>query len=200
MKFVFLRLLPRPLCLKPHDAIDMNDDTSSASGQYASNIICLSSFIDISADISRFVGMVTSRRSSPYFLSVAQYLDSQVRLTQLAELRGMHPDLIRRMADNVAFIADHFRAHDKENLVNNHQIYLLLLFDLQISDDWSYVAMVIDRLLLIVFSIINITGTVLIILQSPVLYDNRLPLAIPPAAKPLGGDTFSFDTIINNTR
>ena len=40
----------------------------------------------------------------------------QLRLTQLAELRGMHPDVIRRMADNVSFIAEHYRgliAEDK---------------------------------------------------------------------------------------
>lgn len=40
-----------------------------------------------------------------------------MRLSQLARLRGMHPDLIRRMIDNVSFIADHFRAMKKDNQV-----------------------------------------------------------------------------------
>lgn len=50
-------------------------------------------------------------------MSVEQYVNSNLRLTQLAHLRGMHPDLIRRMIDNVGFIADHFRALEKEDSV-----------------------------------------------------------------------------------
>lgn len=59
----------------------------------------------------------TSRRTSPYFLSVSNLIDGQMRLSQLAQLRGMHPDLIRRMIDNVSFIADHFRAMKKDDRV-----------------------------------------------------------------------------------
>ena len=44
-----------------------------------------------------------------------------MRLSQLAQLRGMHPDLIRRMIDNVAFIADHFKAIKKEDKVSQKQ-------------------------------------------------------------------------------
>lgn len=58
-----------------------------------------------------------SRRASPYFLSIAQTVDGEIRLSQLAQLRGMHPDLIRRMIDNVSFISDHFRAMKKEDRV-----------------------------------------------------------------------------------
>uniref|UniRef100_A0A1I7WSQ9 Neur_chan_memb domain-containing protein n=1 Tax=Heterorhabditis bacteriophora TaxID=37862 RepID=A0A1I7WSQ9_HETBA len=86
-----------------------------------------------------------------------------MRLSQLAQLRGMHPDLIRRMIDNVAFIADHFRAIKKED---------------KISSDWSYVANVIDRLVLIIFLFVNIAGTLLIIQKSPVLFDDNEPLKI----------------------
>lgn len=60
----------------------------------------------------------STRRSSPYFMSVEQYVNTHLRLTQLAELRGMHPDLIRRMIANVTFIADHFRALEKEDSVS----------------------------------------------------------------------------------
>lgn len=52
------------------------------------------------------------RKLSCYFL-----LDCQLRLTQLAELRGMHPDVIRRMVDNISFIAEHFRAQQAEDKV-----------------------------------------------------------------------------------
>ena len=49
--------------------------------------------------------------------------DGQMRLSQLAQLRGMHPDLIRRMIDNISFIADHFRAAKKEDKVKSIRIY-----------------------------------------------------------------------------
>ena len=68
-------------------------------------------------------------------------VDSEMRLSQLAQLRGMHPDVIRRMIDNVAFISDHFRALKKQS---------------KISEDWSYVAMVMDRCLLIIFGAIGL--------------------------------------------
>jgi hypothetical protein len=41
----------------------------------------------------------SSRRDSPYFAT--QLADAELRLSQLAHLRGLHPDIIRRMIDNV---------------------------------------------------------------------------------------------------
>lgn len=60
-----------------------------------------------------------SRRASPFFMSLGDTLvdDVDMRLSQLAQLRGMHPDIIRRMIDNVCFIADHFRAQQKHDKV-----------------------------------------------------------------------------------
>ena len=49
--------------------------------------------------------------------------------------------------------------------------------------------MVIDRLFLILFTIVNVVGTIVIILQAPSLYDTRPHMLIPAAQKPLGGDT-----------
>lgn len=49
--------------------------------------------------------------------------DADMRLSQLAQLRGMHPDIIRRMIDNVCFIADHFRAQKKHDKVILENIY-----------------------------------------------------------------------------
>ncbi|VDO47673.1 unnamed protein product [Onchocerca flexuosa] len=63
---------------------------------------------------------------------------------------------------------------------------------MQVSEDWSYVSMVLDRLMLMIFSVINIFGTLIILLQSPVLYDSRPPMTINPASKPLSGDTLEL--------
>lgn len=46
----------------------------------------------------------------------------------------------------------------------------------KVEDDWRYVATVMDRLLLIVFSLICIVGQGIIILQAPALYDNSEPI------------------------
>ncbi|KAK0408386.1 hypothetical protein QR680_003923 [Steinernema hermaphroditum] len=160
MHHIFLRILPRYLCIKP----PKDDDGASDDGSSMS-------------DLAFSLAGSNSRRASPYFLNVAQMVDGQMRLSQLAQLRGMHPDLIRRMIDNVAFIADHFRAESKEG---------------KVSEDWSYVAMVIDRLMLIIFTFVNLIGTALIITQSPTLYDFRPPMTIVPPSKPLTGDTFEY--------
>ncbi|KAE9547316.1 hypothetical protein FO519_009471, partial [Halicephalobus sp. NKZ332] len=157
MKKVFLGGLPGLLCIKPPepDAL-ISDGRSSISDAYNSipNV---------------------SRRVSPYFLNVTNMMDSETRLSQLAQLRGMHPDVIRRMIDNVAFIADHFRAKRKRD---------------KVAEEWCYVAMIFDRVLLIIFTIINIIGAMLILTQAPSIFDTREPLQIMPATKPLSGDTF----------
>ncbi|GMR30088.1 hypothetical protein PMAYCL1PPCAC_00283, partial [Pristionchus mayeri] len=152
MRWLFVHTLPRYILLKPAEENTTTDDASSTS------------------DIH-----LGSRRPSPYFLSVPTIGDGECRLSQLAALRGMHPDMLRRMVDNIAFIADHFRARKKED---------------QVSDDWTHVANVIDRLLLIFFTVVNISGTVLIVANSPVFFDTSEPMAVEFSDKPISGDTF----------
>ena len=47
---------------------------------------------------------------------------------------------------------------------------------LQAKEDWKYVAMVLDRLFLWIFSMAVLVGTAGIILQAPSLYDDRTPI------------------------
>lgn len=60
--------------------------------------------------------------------------ETEMRLSQLAHLRGMHPDVIRRMIDNVCFIAEHFRAQQRLDKVpfilflNNYRISVLFIY------------------------------------------------------------------------
>jgi nicotinic acetylcholine receptor, invertebrate len=42
-----------------------------------------------------------------------------------------------------------------------------------VDEDWKYVAMVLDRLCLWIFSVSCFTGTCWILLQAPALYDSR---------------------------
>ncbi len=47
---------------------------------------------------------------------------------------------------------------------------------LQVKEDWQFVAMVLDRLFLWIFTAACLVGTFGIIVQAPTLYDTRLPL------------------------
>ncbi|CAJ0590969.1 unnamed protein product [Cylicocyclus nassatus] len=172
IRVVFVETLPKYIGIKKAEEDEVSDRGSSTA-----------------TDVGQFLD--SSRRPSPYFLAVPAGANDEeksktraevnkIRLSQLAQLRGLHPDLIRRMIDNVSFIADHFRAMKKED---------------KISSDWSYVANVIDRLVLIIFTTVNLVGTILIIRNSPILFDHSQPMKISPATRPLSGDTFesSFD-------
>uniref|UniRef100_A0A915DND2 Uncharacterized protein n=1 Tax=Ditylenchus dipsaci TaxID=166011 RepID=A0A915DND2_9BILA len=161
---IFIRMLPKVLLMEPpdDDAASENEDSTISETQPSGG---------------------NSRRPSPFFMSVGGHMvDSEMRLSQLAQLRGMHPDVIRRMVDNICFIADHFRAQQKHD---------------KISENWSYVAMVLDRLLLIIFSSVLVVGTILILTQSPSLTDTRQPMKVMPPTKPLSGDTFGVNYGLN---
>lgn len=48
----------------------------------------------------------------------------------------------------------------------------------QVEEDWKYVAMVLDRMFLWIFSIACVFGSALIIMQAPSLYDTTQPIDI----------------------
>ena len=50
------------------------------------------------------------------------------------------------------------------------------MFSPQAKEDWKYVAMVLDRLFLWIFTMAVVVGTAGIILQAPSLYDDRSPI------------------------
>ncbi|KAE9412740.1 hypothetical protein Angca_005468, partial [Angiostrongylus cantonensis] len=82
-----------------------------------------------------------------------------------------HDDIIFiNLLQQVRFIAEHFQHNEKES---------------EISDDWTFVAMVLDRLFLIIFSVLNV-GTMFIILEAPSLYDYSEAMNITLPSKPLG--------------
>lgn len=63
----------------------------------------------------------------------------------------------------------------------------------QVIEDWKYVAMVLDRLFLWIFTVAVLVGTAGIILQAPTLYDDRQPLDVQlsgiglATARPMAG-------------
>lgn len=71
------------------------------------------------------------------------------------------PTELHRSCFCVRFIAEHTR---------------MLEDSVKVKEDWKYVAMVLDRLFLWIFTLAVLVGTAGIILQAPTLYDDRLPI------------------------
>lgn len=89
-----------------------------------------------------------------------------------------------------AFLSLDFVAKRLENRENHNKV----------EEDWRYVAAVIDRLLLILFSSLCLFGTASIILQAPALYDNSEPIDIKlsklgPKMRPNLPDSFDSDQL-----
>ncbi|XP_050540524.1 acetylcholine receptor subunit alpha-like [Daktulosphaira vitifoliae] len=74
------------------------------------------------------------------------------------EFPGLH-----KAVGSASFIADYIRRDEEEK---------------KIKEDWKYVAMVLDRLFLWIFTLAVTVGSAGIILQAPSLYDSRLPINV----------------------
>ncbi|XP_022919263.1 acetylcholine receptor subunit alpha-like [Onthophagus taurus] len=81
--------------------------------------------------------------------------------------KGDHPwhhcPEVHKAIDGVRFIADHTRREEDST---------------RVKEDWKYVAMVLDRLFLWIFTLAVLVGTAGIILQAPTLYDDRVPIDV----------------------
>ncbi|XP_075147158.1 nicotinic acetylcholine receptor alpha4 isoform X3 [Haematobia irritans] len=71
------------------------------------------------------------------------------------------PPRVHRSCFCVQFIAEHTRMQEDST---------------KVKEDWKYVAMVLDRLFLWIFTLAVLAGTAGIILQAPTLYDDRIPI------------------------
>ncbi|XP_050433293.1 acetylcholine receptor subunit alpha-like [Adelges cooleyi] len=70
---------------------------------------------------------------------------------------------LHKAVEGAGFIADYIRKEEEEK---------------KIKEDWKYVAMVLDRLFLWIFTLAVTMGSAGIILQAPTLYDSRLPIDV----------------------
>lgn len=70
---------------------------------------------------------------------------------------------LHRAFSGIQYIADYTKREEDSN---------------KIKEDWKYVAMVLDRLFLWIFTLAVVIGTAGIILQAPALYDDRVPIGV----------------------
>ncbi|CAF1383687.1 unnamed protein product, partial [Didymodactylos carnosus] len=80
-----------------------------------------------------------------------------------SQSESLYPAEIKKAFEGLKFVAEHMRQEDEEK---------------KIKEEWKYVALVIDRLFLYIFTTACIAGTCGIILQAPSIYDNRKPLDV----------------------
>lgn len=89
------------------------------------------------------------------------------------------PDLeLKLCAVWVQSINQFQRLSGVRSYINNKIIAVRLssMCFVQVKEDWKYVAMVLDRLFLWIFTLAVFAGTAGIILQAPTLYDDRIPI------------------------
>ncbi|XP_023318652.1 acetylcholine receptor subunit alpha-like [Trichogramma pretiosum] len=72
------------------------------------------------------------------------------------------PELYKAI-EGIRYIADHTKREEDST---------------RVKEDWKFVAMVLDRLFLWIFTLAVLVGTAGIILQAPTLYDDRLPIDV----------------------
>lgn len=99
---------------------------------------------------------VTSEDNNGVVVNGGSSYDSQASMGQIG-------DELRKLTTRIQFLS-----HHKKNLDSY----------LAVEEDWKYVAMVLDRLFLWIFTIFCIGGACLIILRAPLLYNFQQPIDI----------------------
>ncbi|KHN74860.1 Acetylcholine receptor subunit alpha-type unc-38 [Toxocara canis] len=180
MRWLFVRTLPRYLCLKMLDA-PYESSTSTSVDQSSSTVeqesTAGSSFKNDLPMIRKYtlpsLNLPVSPRMRLLSLSEVQVTEQKL----LSAEKGAHMQLFRDMAANVAVIAANFH-----NTVLQDKI----------TDEWRLMSLVIDRICLVVYFVLNMIAISLFILQAPSLFDARQPLQRTVAQKPLSGDAVSM--------
>lgn len=155
---VFLNVLPRLLVMRRPNL--ENEQSTGRVIRTCNGVEMTQSYKDM---IRRRVEQRKFENSNIFHDPVEEELISATKETELS-VRRRHkpvPREIKDAVDSVCFIAEHLKKDDKEN---------------SIKEDWKYVAMVLDRLFLWIFTIACVVGTFGIILQAPTLYDDRQTL------------------------
>ncbi|PAV57647.1 hypothetical protein WR25_23289 [Diploscapter pachys] len=171
---LFIKTLPKFVFLKPFGKFDesMNEENDSTASNY-----------------SGLFEVPSSRRPSPYYITTKRDVmveqlerSSTIRLSHLAQLRGMHSDVIRRMIDSIGYVADYCKALKREAAIR---------------DECEYIATVFDRIILVVFLLVNTIGTAIVLQSSwPAFFGSVKPLTADPVTRPLTGD--KFESFIDN--
>nr|AWX65632.1 nicotinic acetylcholine receptor alpha 2 subunit [Laodelphax striatellus] len=115
---------------------------------------CNGLYTSSSSATNRFGGLMSGYNGLP---SMAGLDESMSDVT----VRKKYPFELEKAIHNVKFIQHHMQRQDE--------------FDAE-DQDWGFVAMVLDRLFLWIFTIASIMGTFVILCEAPALYDDTKPI------------------------
>ncbi|XP_017883494.1 acetylcholine receptor subunit beta-like 2 [Ceratina calcarata] len=158
---VFLNWMPRMLMMRrtPYSTPEY-DDTYMDSGYTNEIDFSVSDYpLELKGSPDGFESVTSQyknmREDDARLMPHASVTDSENTMP-----RHLSPEVISALK-GVRFIAQHIKDADKDN---------------EVIEDWKFVAMVLDRLFLWVFTLACTGGTLGIIFQAPSLYDTREPV------------------------
>ncbi|KHJ98207.1 hypothetical protein OESDEN_01802 [Oesophagostomum dentatum] len=161
-RWLFVRTLPRILKLKQLDEVEQSIVSSVTTMR--------DSLLEQEQEVS-----TKKKPSIPAFHTPRLRLLSLIEMDQAMKRRS-HTDnlnLFRRISNCIQIIAANFHNRQMED---------------KITDEWRLMSLVIDRLCLILYLVLNLIGNVLFIYNSPTLFDDRPSLGKTAPFSPLSGD------------
>ncbi|BFY96986.1 hypothetical protein BsWGS_00026 [Bradybaena similaris] len=175
---VFLNILPRLLIMRrPHEeAVEPKPPRRLIIR--TCNGLELRSAADISARLPsgyRYDDSGSSRSRRPHTMEGLLALDYMEESGGATHRQRPYPREVMEAIDSVTFIAEHLKREDHDSSLPR-----IWRRKYPVMEDWKYVAMVLDRLFLWIFTTACVVGTFGIILQAPTLYDERTPLVQNP--------------------
>ena len=192
VRYIFLRILPKILLMKePQEPLKVNEipwpPSRTESNEYSNckfDSKHKTSFVEFSTTFSdknvvddiykikRLYGEENSRNCKS---KVYSNWDVQEK-----SKRNRSSNIIKAI-EGITYVCEHLKKEDHEKMVNfilGKNFFLTTIFNinkLKIKEQWKYVALVVDRLFLWIFTSACIIGTTSIILSAPSLYGSVMP-------------------------
>lgn len=157
VKQVFLRTLPRLLLMRqPQNKIKIGNYSFKYSDILHNQESLFKQHQNMFKPISSYYTEGNTAGSTGQLMQYGAY-DSNTPVKR--KLRASME--VIKAVDGINFICEHMRLEDEEKIV---------------KEQWKYVALVLDRLFLWIFTLVCAIGTCVIIFQAPSFYDNKLPI------------------------
>ncbi|XP_055870285.1 acetylcholine receptor subunit alpha-like 1 isoform X3 [Biomphalaria glabrata] len=155
---VFLNILPRLLVMRrPHQEPDDFADSKKAVLRTCNGLNFRRGEQSLRPQVGYGFDDKSPRLRAGHHTEEMMSVDFNEEVTGTIR-RSRYSKEIMDAIDSVTYIAEHLKNEDRDS---------------SMMEDWKYVAMVLDRLFLWIFTTACVVGTFGIILQAPTLYDNR---------------------------
>jgi nicotinic acetylcholine receptor len=169
---IFLYWLPKVLMMK-RPKIENSQDVNL---KYIKLRLCACAYeptdqrlVDSAAGGSTYqYGSTRRTRTHTELMNLSRELDEDTRAIRRLDLSYE----VQKAIEGALYIANHLKKEDQFQ---------------RTQEDWKYVALVVDRVFLWVYGLACLIGTIAIICQAPMLYDDRKPIVY--SSDPASGGT-----------